>query len=236
MTLNVRECSRPEHRIACQFEPPEEVEAFRKILWKLANASALSYDFQVLTILKHGLHLLDDEALLKYRSKPVAMEVTLQYEPTHIKNFFRLFNVSGGKDTTTMSAIPQIVDIRVIDDDQLAGDANYAKMYRSTQSTNMVERTPDGLPIVVLLHFKQDLGPPMQGPRLDPRARGAHQAGDVCFALTRSAMETARKGKDMILDVPIKIKGPWTTKRMHLNTENLMECVFPCSIFLAARS
>ena len=84
--------------------PPKNL----KVLTDLATTPLLRLHFAVLVILKFGLHLLDAKSLEEISHKPLTMDVYIQHEPADIKDFLRLFDISGWRDAPPMMGIPQI--------------------------------------------------------------------------------------------------------------------------------
>ena len=222
---------RPSHKKSCN-DTPEERGVFNTILERLATNICLQRDFQVLAILQHGLHLLEDEDLVEFYSKPVGIELFIQYEPANIKNFFRLFNLSSLGDATPMSAIPQIVSVEVADDQKLLNHPGCVKLLNHTRTTSLVEDTTDGLPIIAVMRCQQTFG---QGEGLVPGLAefSSYRANLVTFRITKYALEIARNWYATILNIPIRARGQDFVKEMNVSSENLIEYVFSAWLFVS---
>ncbi|PPQ96177.1 hypothetical protein CVT26_004812 [Gymnopilus dilepis] len=105
-----RKCNRPIHKRVCNAKTGGDhavTDSFNNLARNLGFRRLL----QLLAIYKHGLHLLDDEALERIKSTPLELVIIVQYEPAEAKDFLRLFDVDATAREAPVTAIPQIVAV-----------------------------------------------------------------------------------------------------------------------------
>jgi hypothetical protein len=203
--------------------PPEN----SKVLADIATTPLLRLHFAVLVILKFGLHLLDAKSLEEISHKPFTMDVYIQHEPADIKDFLRLFDVLGWRDTPSMMGIPQIVDVPSGGPTFLSDEAS-VKQWAAFRENELAKR-PGELTIVVCVHYHQTMGGCtgtfMPGPRVNlPCVSANSQRIDVYFKISPRAFEIAKQGTFPPIPISFEdFKYEWRLGPM--NVENQIKCV-----------
>jgi hypothetical protein len=203
--------------------PPENL----KVLTDLATTPLLRLHFAVLVILKFGLHLLDAKSLEEISHKPLTMDVYIQHEPADIKDFLRLFDVSGWRDAPPMMGIPQIVDVPSENPNFLSDKAS-VKQWAACREHELAKR-PGELTIVVCVHYHQTMGGHtgtfMSGPRINlPCVSAGSQSVSAYFKISPLAFQIAKQGTFPPIAISFEdFKYEWRLAPM--NVENHIRCV-----------
>ena len=214
---------RKSHKIVCTVLPSENL----KILTNIATTPLLRLHFAIFVILKFGLHLLDAKSLEEISHKPLAMDVHIQHEPANIKDFLRLFNASGWRDTPPMMGIPQIVDVPS-ENPKFLSDKTSVKKWTEFRERELAKR-PGELTIVVCIHYHQTMGGRtgmiMGGPHANLACMAAGtQSADGFFKISPHAFEIAKQGTYPPIQISFEhFKYEWQLAPM--NVENHIKCV-----------
>jgi hypothetical protein len=202
---------------------PENLE----VLTDIATTPLLRLHFAVLVILKFGLHLLDAESLEEVSHKPLTMDIYIQHEPADIKDFLRLFDVLGWRDTPSMMGIPQIVDVPSGGPNFLSDKAS-VKQWAACREYELAKR-PGELTIIVCVRYIQTMGGRtgtfLPGSRVNPPCVSAgSQRVDAYFTISPRAFEIAKQGTFPPIPISFEdFKYEW--RFAPLNVENYIKYV-----------
>ena len=118
---------RPSHKLSCGVEPVNGT--FQKILHRFLTNPFLYIVFRMLTIYKHQLYLMKEDALNALRSKPFGLELFIQFEPADAKVLLKSVStlaskklsltIGSDKANEAVVAIPQIVAVSVIPEQEI---------------------------------------------------------------------------------------------------------------------
>ena len=221
---------RPYHKVACSKPSDEEEKKIKfETLRTLAMSPHLRKSFEIAAILHHRLHLLEDEDIVRmYSSRPLPVNIYVQYEPAHVKNFLRLLNSASEEtpglpgDTTPMAAIPQILPSGhpVATELDVIRNEFYHQTYKAAVDSGLV-KTP-GIPsvhgLVVVLAFEHRLK--MPGSRFDETYM---QRSMACITITKEVLDLTRNRHANTIPASPLPFGSLSTKEMTLTLDNHFE-------------